>query len=246
MHLPEEFVGSDRSHEDFEALAATMIDQKLLKEESALFSTKWWDYRFMHPTKATYLFAHFYKQAIKRALRKRCDVYKAANYKGLKSEELFENAKTTITGMWKARQMADKHGVPYWFWCWKAMEYGEQRDWQWLPKPTQLYSLKPHAKARPGSPSIVEFILSAWVDRLLERLELSDSEVYKVKNYFRHSYQRQYQKWVFERLIMKRLRPETVAHVVYEKEHLWPNWFTSQLDNGEELLRKGKKFLQLA
>src|SRR5690606_39053709 len=111
------------------------------------------------------LFAHYYKLAIKRALRVRSDVYRAANYKGLKHDELFLNAKATYTGMWKARQMADKHGIPYEFWCWQAMKYAEERNWAYMPKPQQLYSTKSHEKAKPNDPSIVEYICRAWANR---------------------------------------------------------------------------------
>ena len=138
------FIGCDFPQHELDAATVCLVDSKHLRTEAELFNSKWWDYRLIHPLTATYMFAHEYKKAIKAGLRVRSDLYKAANYKGLKHEDFLQTSKSTITGMWKARQRADKEGVPYDFWCRSAMKFAEQRQWKYLPKPTQLYSDKPY------------------------------------------------------------------------------------------------------
>lgn len=230
---------------EFDALAIAFVDANLFTIESDLYKTKFWDYRFMHPTKATLEFAQCYKKAIKRALRVRSDIYRAANFKGLKHNDLFMNAKATYTGMWKARQMADSHGVPYEFWCWKAMEFAEERNWQYLPKPQQLYSTKPHAAARPGDLSLVDYILNEWSTRVLAGMVVAKEEAFCIDNYIKHPYQREYQRWLFERINVATLRPETVGHLVYEIRHMPAELFLKARSDGEYLLRKGKLYTEL-
>ena len=246
MRNPEQYFGNDITADtDFDALAIAFIDANLFLDESKLYKTKWWDYRFMHPSKATLIFAQNYKDAIKRALRIRSDVYRAANFKGLKDANLFMNAKATYTGMWKARQAADKHGVPYDFWCWKAMEYAEERNWQYLPKPQQLYSTTPHKAAKAGDPSIVEYILNEWAKRVLSGMETAVEEAYCLDNYIKHPYQRAYQSWLIGRINVRSLRAETVGYLVYEIKQLAAELIMKIRDDGEYLLRKGKSFVEL-
>ena len=57
MDITTDYFGSDLSVEDYERLRINHIQHSLALHEPALFDTKWFDYRFLHPTQATYLFA---------------------------------------------------------------------------------------------------------------------------------------------------------------------------------------------
>mgnify|MGYP006425853847 CR=1 FL=1 len=246
LHIPTDYDGHEHQDpETLDSLAIAFVDAKHFAGESALFESKWWDYRMMHPTKATLLFAHSYKRAIKRALRIRSDIYRAANYKGLKDPSLFMNAKATYTGMWKARQEADRHGIPYEFWCWQAMVYAEERNWSYLPKPQQLYSTKPHKKARAGDPSIVEHIQMAWATKWLDSLVTAVDPFYCLDHYRKHPYQIAYQRELWGRVNNANLRPETIGYLVYEIRHLSEKLVLAARSDADYLLRSGQKYASI-
>src|SRR5690554_2626742 len=131
-------VGLNLTALEYDTLACQHIRPDLLQLEAGLYQTKWWDYRIMHPMEATYHFAQAYVQAVKAAVRKRIDLYVSINCKPLKDQDFLKCSRHVITGLWKARQEADRHGIPYDFWCSKAMKYAQDRDWRYLPKPTHL------------------------------------------------------------------------------------------------------------
>lgn len=161
------FPGSDWTTEQCDALAVQFVPLNLLQEEADLFQTKFWDYRFLHPTQATQLFAHSYAQAKKHAVERRTDIWVGRNMKGIKAECIFELPQRTITGFWKGRQMADRLGIPYDFYCEYAMLFADVARWENLPTATQLYSdsIPVHLRQTDYAVSMVTYIGRAWIDR---------------------------------------------------------------------------------
>ncbi len=195
-------------------IALAHIDQRWLRGENELYRTKWLDYRFYHPLKATVLFAEAYVQAVKAAIKRRYSIYKGMNARVLKDPDLFANAPTTVTGLWKARRLADQHGVPYDFWCRWAMNYAEARDWLYLPKPTQLYSVKPYFD---DDVSMVEFIVDRWEVAKRERPVYAVSDFYRVEAWTGHPYQVAHQRALIERIKHSPLPEIDVATLVLEE-----------------------------
>ena len=70
------YYGCDFSQEHYQELLETYIVKKILKSEQHLYKLKWFDYRVMHPTHATYLFAHEYVKAVRKKHRKVVDKFK--------------------------------------------------------------------------------------------------------------------------------------------------------------------------
>lgn len=146
------FYGQSFTNEDCDILTVSHINQKLTKVEPTLKNSCWFDYRFLHPMKATYLFADCYVKAYKRSVEMCVDINKAPYVKGLKSEDFLECDKATISGFWTARQKADLEGIPYDFWNNKAQKYAYENLWVRFPRPVHLYS-----------EDMVNYIRSEWI-----------------------------------------------------------------------------------
>lgn len=161
------FPGSDWTQEQCDALAVQFVSLNLLQDEAELFTTKFWDYRFLHPVQATQLFAHEYARAKKHAVERRTDIWVGRNMKGIKADCIFELPQRTITGLWKGRQMADRLGIPYDFYCAYAMLFADVARWENLPAATQLYgvSVPVHLRQTDFAVSMVTYIGRAWISR---------------------------------------------------------------------------------
>lgn len=67
------------------------IQPKLLKQEPELMRKKWFDYRRMHPTVATYLFVAEYIKAFKRMTAAAFDVDRSKFVKGMKEIDFMDS-----------------------------------------------------------------------------------------------------------------------------------------------------------
>ena len=209
------------NHTELDHQAIAFIDPKLLKIESELYGSKWWDYRLMHPVTATRAFMKAYVDAVKNYLKKQIDLYIGMNARVLKQEDLFLETKTTITGLWKARQIADKHGIPYEFWCNRAMDYADECCWPYYPKPSHLYSEK--VKETAGSLegiSMVEFVVSKWEEWRRANTLLSSDEFYQPSQYVEHIYQKAHLESLVKQ-IKRSSQPEfALAIHIFEKQRM--------------------------
>lgn len=199
------------------ARAIEFIQPKWFREEPDLYATKWWDYKRLHPVKATELFAEAYKTAHKEALKKRRDLYIGLNHTGLKQPKLFDNAKSVITGLWRARQTADRYGVDYLFYCSKAFAFAETMNFTYLPVPTQIYNEK---RWTEDAPSMVEWILKDWRAVNSGALKTPDDAFYYSDNYIGHAYQREYQRHLIGYTEHHPFRAMLLSDLVYERELL--------------------------
>lgn len=174
--------GTEWSSLECDALALRYIPIKLLSEESALYETKFWDYRFMHPVQATCAYAQAYSDALKRAVSRRTDLYVGLNMRGLKKPIIFELDQRTLTGLWKGRQMADRIGCPYDFYCEVAMQFADRARMPFLPSSSQMYSTTV-AEHLQVLPSMVEHIVSKWVERTSHSAFYAAHEAYTCEHY---------------------------------------------------------------
>jgi hypothetical protein len=160
--------------------------------ETALYRGKWFDYRFMNPVQATYLYAHEFVKAYKQAFSVNIDTATAQFVKPLDVERMFvepeqkqdetEKAfrkrvashKMRTTGIWRGRMVADAMGMPYEVYLELAfhwtLRYWQQRH---LPRPQQLYS-----------DLVVERATIAWEER--QQAEFYYSALPQYKNGLYH------------------------------------------------------------
>ena len=102
-----------------EILAIQHIDRKLLAKETTLYQYKWFDYRPLHPTQATYLMAHYYNLSYGDFMSV-CFDHRKKFMVGFKGKD-FMNAREKKS-FWKLRQKIDELGIRYDFFMREAMK----------------------------------------------------------------------------------------------------------------------------
>lgn len=167
------------SHKDADALALR-VPVEFRREEVALIPSRWWDYRLMHPTHATYLFAQYYENAHRTWWHRYIDCEKADAQK-LWHLDLFQHR--DLVAVWQARQAADRLALPYPFTCEFALNRSLQRQFRHILRPNQMY----------GEEYEVD-LLAAWQDANVRGLVLPDSDFYRVAQYSNHPYQNEFRR----------------------------------------------------
>lgn len=208
VELP--YVGHGLSTDEYDYLAWSAVNPKLFKFEVELYGKKWFDYRNMHPTDATYLFSKSYSDAYRMISAVRFDVERAPYMKGLrgKTGDVFvEQGSRNVVGLWKARQAADKYGIPYDFYCNAAMRIAESASWKHMPRPCQLYGDK-----------ILPKVVERWNDELEARVVTAEHEVYKAVNYVSLIDQNMYCDYLFSIIDMREHKEYLLSDLVYGRE----------------------------
>jgi hypothetical protein len=230
-------LGSEWTALECDALALRYIPIKLLEEEAELNDTKFWDYRFMHPSQATQHYAECYAQALKRAVSRRTDIWKGLNMKGLKKPIVFELEARAITGFWKGRQMADRIGCPYDFYCEHAMLFADKARMHFLPSSSQMYTRTVPERLQ-GLPSLVEYVVERWVARIAHSSFYATHPAYLADNYTGGQEQIQYLNYLFNKIKGSNL-PEGVLCTIMEKNQISREQVLFAFPkSGDDLLRR--------
>lgn len=163
------FFGSDLTTAQYE-LAALSIDPNLREGEADLYRTRWFDYAGMHPAKATYLFAHYYRLQLKRFCEVCIDARTASERATSASNDVFTSK--YASSMWSARRVCDSVGCPYDF----ALEFAQgraiDRMMRFFPRPNQI----------SGEDFEID-LRDAWNLATTYSLRYSKSKAFKVRNY---------------------------------------------------------------
>lgn len=211
-HIVEDFVGAELSQDELEAETLRLVPLRhLYGKEASLFDTKWFDYRFLHPARATALFAHFYRQAYKDEMRTRADMKRAPYMEPIPFiiDGIFKVSQRNLSGLWKTRQVADGLGIPYDRYCSYLMRETERRGWQWLPKPSQMYAEE-----------LVAIAVSKWLEDTAIRLFLPTDKFYLAENYEEHPYQIDFHKYLFALTEARLNRDYFVARLLFDAKVL--------------------------
>lgn len=204
------YYGKQLSADDLELRALTRIPPQTRSNEAMLFGTKWWDYRMMHPTSATYLFAHCYEIAIRDNYAKTKDVNEAVTLDVWKGErDIFKRAIDTMS-FWRARQFCDRIGVRYDFALRYAMNRSADRGWTMFPRPNQLYE-----------ESLVLDVRDAWQSHTKNVFETAKHPDYLFSNDRGLEHQRAYRTWLVERC-KTRQRPQAPLARCFREGQLDP------------------------
>ena len=184
---------------DLEALR--VIPENLRQNEAKLFLTKDWDYREMHPAKATALYAHCYGQTYMEAVARRAgDVHNARPFKG-ENWNPFEEAPVRARAFWKGRQLCDEAGMPYEFYM--GMFFSIAEDYfEELPRPQELYRKFEAAK-----------VLEVWDGmETIGLIRYPESECYKLRyNWGNKPCQVAFEKYLVERMMLKPVEVRRIA-----------------------------------
>lgn len=205
LNIP--FKQSELSDVECDLIALDRVSGKNLLREPELAGSCWFDYRGMHPTKRTYLFAHYYDAAYRQMIRTHVD-YKQVEGPSPRSyfpkddplgktkTQLAKEAKggpitpfKTMTMTWKARQKADELGIPYDVFCNAGVRGAIGSIWQRMPAPSQLYSEK-----------ILDLIIERWASEASESVQAAKSEFYLLRNWIGHPSQEEHATWIVEQI----------------------------------------------
>lgn len=202
-----EFYGWDKDFEELEIITIARISPMLRKKEPLLYRSKWFDYRRLHPALATYLWAHEYNKAYTRVMVKSRDAERGQYIKGFKGKDIFEHKE--ITGVWKARQMADELGIRYDFYIRRVMNWCENRSWTHLPRPKFFYDAE-----------VVEMVKDAWEKEQRAALQLARDPWYAAGAYYEHMDQVEYQKWMVQQVKQRKHKDLALHFYLVQNQHM--------------------------
>ena len=182
------------------------IKPMLLVGEAALMATKWFDYRRMHPLKATYYLAHNYNETYKKAVSMSKDKDLGEYVRGFKGLD-FLLSKERLS-FWRLRQLIDSLGIRYDFYVSYAMKFClAEKSWKHIPRPAQL-----------GRPVIVVGAMNAWQAECRARIQFCKDKRYKSSNFMGHSDQVAYENFIIE-AIKSRQHPQfSLEAALYTEE----------------------------
>lgn len=226
-HFAMRPIDADRTDILNEDLFAHQANSTLANLDLGLFETKWFDYRFMSPFRATMHFAEAYDKVWHVIFARERDrtkagfinlrfnpaklvaVFKKGSIKeNLSKDDLkeLEAAKRYLSSVWRARQVADAIGCPYEFYVEWAMTY-RLRNWKQrsLPLPSHLY----HEWD-------VEKVIARWNEEQSSRMFLSEHPAYMVENYTALPCQTAYHDWLVKQAHLRRDIPYVLSEFVRE------------------------------
>ena len=184
--MKTEYFGSTLSPKENE-IRSLRIDPFHRECEASLIASRWFDYSQLHPTQATYLYAHIYK----RQTRVFCETYVDARTvdesRAFANSDVFQS--TDKAGMWLARGAADSLGIKYDFVMWFAQERAINRTYKSFPRPNQLY----------GEEFEMDLEI-AWKESLARSMCYSREERYLAKNYKGSVWQKRHVRFVIDQI----------------------------------------------
>jgi hypothetical protein len=177
-----------------------------LSHEPALQFAKWFDYRFLNPVQATYLFAHEYRKAFRDAFAANFDTARAPYVKCFKHADLFQCNPQIVTGVWRARQVADAMGMPYGVYLSLAFKWN-LRYWKrhTMPRPQNLYS-----------DLVTDRAAIDWAELQTTRLYYSELPYYRNEAYCGHRSQNDHHEWLISQAFKRDNAPRALARLVQE------------------------------
>ena len=192
------FYGHDLTFLHAEHLAIKNITDSLLKKEIELTETKWFDYRRMHPTKATYLCAREYDRAYRDMLVTINDI--SGKYKrGFKGLDFMESRE--CKAFWRMRQAIDALGIRYDFFLRHAMNWCIENGWRQPPRPMHVYT----------NDDLITDVMLKWEEELNSSIQVCNDDRYTVENFFGHADQLAYEAFVIKH-IKTRNHPQYALH----------------------------------
>lgn len=197
------FYGQDLGADEADVLAIAHIPGKELARESQLMTTKWFDYRLLHPTVATYLFAHHYTKAYQRYIAVTQDFERAPFVRGFKGLDFFASREKGT--FWKMRQRADEVGMRYDFFMNNAIDYCISRGWQQPPRPAHIYT---------NADMIVD-IMDSWHEEAGARLQFPKDPTFRVENFTGSREQLAFEQWLLEQIGRRVHRKYSLHSAIY-------------------------------
>jgi len=199
-----EYHGSSLTWDDYEMLALARISEPHRRDETALFQTKWFDYRHLHPVAATYMYADRYAQAVRDIFAQTKDRDEALAVVPFAPSDVFQC--NELIGFWLARQALDRLGIRYEFALRFAMNRFALRGWSYFPRPNQLYTEELLLDTR-----------DAWNKECAHSLQIAKHHRFTAQHYIAHRDQIDYQAWLVKQIQTREHPHRPISRLLSEK-----------------------------
>lgn len=217
------YIGAEHSSDLGEQIAIQHIPLKVRLLEPALYETKWFDYRQMSPTQATYLFLHHYSIQYGNYIRTAIDGKKGYT-RAIRGGDLFFPKKMIGTGrkavvtigdphrehvpFWKLRQRADLYGIRYDFFCRAGMEHFMDVGWaNFVPRPHHL-----------DDDVLGLGVLNKWELESRAKIQWAENDFYRVENFTGHKDQLAYEAYIVQSIKRRQIKAFGLSTALYEKD----------------------------
>jgi len=228
------YPGSELSRQDCEVLTVQNIPHKLLKEESALMQTKWFDYRRLHPMHATFYFLECYKDAYQGFIRAAVNAEAAPyslpcatkEYKMVKSSKTGRMVKSNFViregltfidsrerlSFWKLRQLADRIGIRYDFFLNQAMKWYREQCFRsgkvHAPRPSHIAT----------NEELLATVMLAWEGELETRLQIPKDPIFSTIKFVGSPLQLSYERFAIEQVGKYRHQRFSLSSLIYKHD----------------------------
>jgi hypothetical protein len=201
------FYGSNIGFLNYEVLTIQHIPRKDLKDETALMTSKWFDYRRLHPMQASYYFVHCYTQAFRNFYRKAINVEAAPFVRCVKEHDFLE-AREKLT-LWRLRQLCDRIGIRYDFF----LNYTLDRHYRMVAAGGKVYPPRPAHIL--NNESLIADAALAWEEWLSTSLQFAKDPFYRVSNFSDDRRQLDHEAFVVKQIKARRLKHFSIHAAMY-------------------------------
>lgn len=202
------FFGHDLDFLHAELLAIQHVPDNLLKKESELMRKKWFDYRRMHPTKATYLFAHCYNRAYQNFMMVTHD--RSGRFmRGFKGMDVMEAHEKL--SFWRLRQLADSLGMRYDFFLERAFRWYSHDGWYLRKLPNGRSRAAPRPAHIGANAELITDVMLEWEAECEAKIQWPQDTRYKARNFFGHVDQLDWEAWLVAQIAARR-HPKYALH----------------------------------
>ncbi len=206
-----EFYNDNLAFDHYEILMINHIPLKDRKVETELMTTKWFDYRLMHPMYATFHFFDLFVKEYQAYIAKNINIESAPFIYPFKGEAKrnFLKAKEGLT-IWRLRQKADMLGIRYDFFLKVAFN--------------KIYTMKAGGRVVPPRPSqlssedLLAEILLSWQAMCKAGLQIACSPYFRVSNFNHSLIQRDHERFALAQVAQRSVPHYSLACCLYEFE----------------------------
>lgn len=202
--------GADLDAMTLEALSWELIPRGLIEREMDTLHKRWFDYRMMHPARATMELSKHWRHAVMHYNVK----FLGEGGFGFKGEHCFLTKTPGMTAkyFWQIRQMADRAGVQYRFFANTIIELACQTKYLTARVPSVATILK--------RDDLISTTIDAWYKWCDARLIFPENPFYKAENWRGHPDQKSFQIWLVREL--KHRNAAALARALYQEKYLLP------------------------
>lgn len=183
------FPGHDFSFDQCEELTGQRADPKLQGREDYLQGLKWWDYKRLHPFKATSYMAFCYSRAYGEYLGANINFDLRFN-KGLKGKPWDSKE---WKAFWRMRQQADELGAPYDLYCRVAMQHFASGGWTRPPRPSHI----------AANEEFLESLVDTWDETKRSHIQYAGDPWYSTPEWEGHPVQCRYEDYIVSELKLR-------------------------------------------